>query len=216
MNVRTAGGYQEMMYSLTAEDIMDCDCVIISQQLPIAEAARLLLEKRSSVAAVVDGQGRCTGLLHTADLLRWIDAGCPNEVVDPGLSCPHQVRGRLINGDEAVICTLAPGSCSWQGEQPTTGGRHSNICSQQEAAVLPFGAAPRYLTTEFVSILRHSPLIDMLQHIVDSQVDELIVLDDSLRPAGIVLATDIVIAVYDCLQELNQAGTGPTTGRKPK
>jgi hypothetical protein len=43
-------------------------------------------------------------------------------------ACPFQVKGRLLTGEEAVICKLAPGSCPFQDVRPTTGGRHTAVC----------------------------------------------------------------------------------------
>jgi predicted transcriptional regulator len=72
------------------------------------------------------------------------------------------------------------------------------------------------LTTNFVSIKPQSQLTEMVGHIVDNRVDELIVLDEFDRPAGIVSATEIVIAVENRIRELAKAGEGPTTARKSK
>jgi hypothetical protein len=62
----------------------------------------------------------------------WLDAeaelnGGAKQVPVP--ACPYQVQGRLISGQEAQICTLAEGSCSLQVMWPTTGGRHTAICT---------------------------------------------------------------------------------------
>lgn len=205
-----------MILSLTAGNIMDRDCLIIPQQLPVRDAARLLLEKRSQVAAVVDDNGHCTGLLRAADLFRWIETDCPNVAVDAGRSCPYQVPGRLLTGDHAVICTLAHGSCPFQVERPTTGGRYTDLCNRQDDADLPFGAAPRYVTTTFVSIRPQTPLTEMVRHIADNQVDALLVLDESDRPAGIVSATDIAIAVADQIPALATIGNEPIAPRTPQ
>jgi CBS domain-containing protein len=206
----------EAFCTLTAENVMQRNCMIISQHMLIREAARLMHREQTHVAAVVDRTGRCVGMLRAADMFGWIDADCPNVVVGAGLVCPYEVRGRLLNGDEAVICTLTHGSCPLQVEQPTTGGRHTETCERREAAGLPFGAASRYITTDFVGIRPQSSLAEMVQHIVDSRVDELIVLDEFDRPAGIVLATDIVIATADRFLELAEVEKGPITAGKPK
>ena len=167
----------------------------------VREAARLLHRKRSHVAAVVDENGRCAGMLRAADVYRWIDAGCPKAVVGAPVTCPYQVQGRLLNGDEALICTLSHGSCRFQSETPTTGGRHTDVCVRQETADPPFGATPRYMTTYFGTIGRRSSLSEMVRHLVDTRADELIVLDDFDRPAGIVSATDVLIAIVNEMPE---------------
>jgi hypothetical protein len=54
----------------------------------------------------------------------------------PLLACPDQVKGRLLTGADAVICTRTQGSCPWQEVRPMTGGRHTAVCR------LPSGARP--------------------------------------------------------------------------
>jgi len=44
-------------------------------------------------------------------------------------ACPYQVKGRLLTGEEAVICTKSEGSCPQQVMRPSTGGRHQAICT---------------------------------------------------------------------------------------
>ena len=56
----------------------------------------------------------------------------------------------------------------------------------------------------------------MVRHIADTRADELIVLDEWDRPAGIVSARDILIAVVERMRELGKAGNERTTGPKPK
>jgi hypothetical protein len=128
----------ETVYALTAENVMDRNCLTIPEKMLVREAACLLRRKRTHVAAVVDENGRCTGMLRAADVFGQIEASCPNVPVGAGPTCPYQVRGRLLNGADAVICTLAHGRCAFQVEQPTTGGRHTDVCARQETAALPY------------------------------------------------------------------------------
>jgi CBS-domain-containing membrane protein len=201
---------------LTAEHVMDRNCLIIPQQMLVREAVRLLHEKRSHVAAVVDTNGRCVGTMGAADVFRWIEAYCPEVTVRPGLACPYQVRGRLLNGDDAVICSLAHGSCTFQAEQPTTGGRHTDVCSRPERGDFPFGAAPRYMTTNFASITSRSNLSEMVQRIVDTGANNLVVLDKFDRPAGIVSATDVLSAVVERIPDRAKTRTRRITAQKPR
>lgn len=191
----------ESTSALTARDVMDSNCLIIPQQMLVREAARQLHRKRSHMAAVVDSDGRCAGVLRAADVFRWIEANCPNVVIGAGLACPYQVRGRLLNGNQAVICTLAHGSCTFQVDQPTTGGRRTDVCARQETDAPPVGKIPRYMTSHYVSISPQATLTEMVQHIVDTRLDGLVVLDKFNRPSGIVSATDILIAMVGRLRE---------------
>lgn len=106
----------------TVADLMSRDPVRLSEQMPLREAARLLLRAGVGGAPVVDARGRCVGVLSAADVLRWVAGG---GLLTP---CPYQVTGRLLTGEDAVICTLAAGNCPWQMVRPATGGRHTVLC----------------------------------------------------------------------------------------
>jgi hypothetical protein len=165
--METTQSADETIHALTAENVMDRNCLIIPRQMLVREAARLLNRKRSDVAAVVDENGRCAGMLRAADVFRWIDADCPHVVVGPGLTCPYLVRGRLLNGDEGLICILTHGSCGFQKEVPTTGGRHTDLCVRREATELPFGARPSYMMTDVVSVSSRAKLLEMVLQLVE-------------------------------------------------
>jgi CBS-domain-containing membrane protein len=216
MVIETKERADEAIYTLTAENVMDRNFLIIEQQMLVREAARLLHRKRSHVAAVVDENGQCAGMLRAADVFRWIEAYCPNVVVGAGRTCPYQVQGRLLNGDEAVICTLSHGSCPFQVEQPTTGGRHTDVCVRQETADPPFGVTPCYMATDFARITPRTKLTEMVRHLVDTRAEGLIVLDEFHRPAGIVSATDILIAIVNHMCELAKSRNEQTGVRKSK
>ena len=216
MVIETKQRAAETAYALTAENVMDGNCLIIPKHMLVSEAARLLHRKRSGLAAVVDENGRCTGMLRPADVFRWIEAGCPKAIVGTPVTCPNQVNGRMLNGDEAVICTLAHGSCAFQDEQPTTGGRHTDVCARQDTADLPFGATPRYMMADFVGVGSRSTLVEMVLALVNSRADGLIVLDEFDRPVGIVTAIDILAAVVDSMRELTDAAKERRVARRPK
>jgi hypothetical protein len=50
------------------------------------------------------------------------------DIMRPIRICPYQEEGRLLNGNTATICELAPGACPLQQIQPTTGGRSTALC----------------------------------------------------------------------------------------
>jgi CBS domain-containing protein len=181
-----------LVHSLTAADVMKPDLVVVPQQMPVREAARPLHRARANAAAVVDEHGRCVGMLSPADVLRWVEAGCPEVVVGPVLRCPYQVRGRLLIGDEALICILAHGICPSQVEQPTTGGRHMDVCTRQAHEGSRFGRVPGYMTTDIVTVRPHTPLLELARQGADAHADCLIVVDEHDRPIGIVSAPDVL------------------------
>ncbi len=56
---------EETICALTAENVMDHNCLIIPQQMLVREAARLLHGNRAHVAAVVDKTGQCVGTMRS-------------------------------------------------------------------------------------------------------------------------------------------------------
>ena len=204
------------IYSLMAEEVMDRNSLIVPQQMLVREAARLFHRTRSQIAAVVDAEGRCVGMLRPSDVFQWIDAGCQEARVGGPVSCPYQVQDRLLNGDASLICTLSHGSCGFQSEIPTTGGRHTDVCMREETAHFPFGAIPGYMTKNLQTIKQRSTLVEMVLRLVNSRADGLIVLDESDRAAGVVSASDVLIAVVERMRDLAKVGTNRATARKPK
>jgi predicted transcriptional regulator len=182
---------RELVNSLAAGDIMK-PVVIVPRQMLVKEAARLLRRAEATTAAVVDEQGRCVGMLLPADVVRWIDAGCPQAIVGPTLGCPYQVRGRLLTGGEAVICILAHESCPFQMVLPASGGGHTDVCTRQARDDSPFGTVPSYMTTDVITARRQTPFPELVRQIVDAHAGCIIVLDESDRPVGIVSAPDVL------------------------
>ena len=89
MVIETKQRADETIYALTAENVMDRNCLIIPQQMLVREAARLLHGKRSHVAVVVDDElgsawARCGQPMYSAGSR----PDCPNVAVGrrPGLS----------------------------------------------------------------------------------------------------------------------------------
>jgi CBS-domain-containing membrane protein len=194
----------ERLLDLTAEDVMKRELVTIPRRASLREAARLLRRAQVSGAPVVDEQGRCVGVLSAAEFLRWAEDGCPDAVAGPVRTCSFQTEGRLLTGEEAVICTLAAGSCPLQTMRPTTGGRHTAVCLQphgvlcdwqQEIEGLPEGGvAGRYATAVF-SVGPQTPLAEIARMLVDADVHRVFVLDEGGRPVGVVSSTDVLAAL---------------------
>src|SRR5688572_1984458 len=102
----------------TAGDVMSREVVTIPRRMPMRDAAGILRRARISGAPVVDEQGRCVGVLSASDFLHWADDECPAPAGVAGAACSYQVKGRLLTGEDAVICTLAEGSCPLQEMRP--------------------------------------------------------------------------------------------------
>lgn len=106
--------HRKPIHDLTAADVMVRVPVLIPHCMSMRAAARLLSRQRSCKAPVVDGSGRCVGLLTAANFLRWIghDEGeyvvqpaciwCDWQVVNPGPTGKDEVR-RHMTADPALV-----------------------------------------------------------------------------------------------------------------
>jgi CBS domain-containing protein len=190
--------------ALTASDLMSRDVVAISQDTPLRAAAELFFQRRIGEAAVVDADGRCVGMLAATDLIRWAlgeARGGAEDVLPP--ACPYQVRGRLLTGGNAVICTRTPGSCPLQEVRPMTGGRHTAVCQLREGVVSDWqevsgrghaSAVRRYMTAGS-EVEAEAPLSALARALLDVHLPTLIVVDEQHRPIGTVSCLDVLAAL---------------------
>jgi CBS domain-containing protein len=194
------------LLALTASDLMRRDVVTISQDTPLRAAVELFFQKQIEEAAVVDSEGRCVGMLSATDLLRRSlqGTGGPEDVPPP--ACPYQVKGRLLTGAAAVICTRAPGSCPLQEVRPMTGGRHTAVCRLREGVVSDWQEVPggnhasavrRYMTADG-KVEAEAPLSALARAVVDAHVHRLIVVDEQHRPIGTVSCLHVLAALARC------------------
>jgi CBS domain-containing protein len=192
------------LLALTASDLMSRDVATISLDTPLRAAAELFFRRQVGEAAVVDADGRCVGMLSATDLLRWAlqEAGGPEDVPPP--ACPYQVKGRLLTGGDAVMCTRARGSCPLQEVRPMTGGRHTIVCLLREGVVSngqevsgrgPASAVRHCLTASVPTVEAQTPLAVLARTMADAQVHRLIVVDPRRRPIGTVSCLDVLAAL---------------------
>ena len=192
------------LHTLTAGDLMTRNVILLRAEMALRDAARLLRQTQVSGATVVDSQGRCVGVLSAADFLRWAEREWRGAEEVPLPACPYQVKGRLLTGEEAVICTLAEGHCPLQVMRPTTGGRHTALCTlsstgrsdrQQEFEGLPGDAVSRYMTTDIVTAETQTPLPELSRMMIDAHIHRIIVVDENQKPLGVVSSTDLLAAM---------------------
>ncbi len=198
------------LLTLTAEELMTRDVVTIPQGASLPEAAKLLRSARVGGAPVVDEQGRCVGVLSAVDYLRWTEDGCPMPIEPQNAGCSFQVRGRLLTGQEAVICTLAEGSCPLQRMVPTTQGRHTALCVQPRGVHCDWqqviepdsgDGVSRYMTRNLVTASPETPLVDLVRMMIDAQIHRIPIVDERGRPIGMVTSTDVLAAMMRCQPE---------------
>jgi CBS domain-containing protein len=192
------------LLALTTSDLMTRNVITIPHEMSLRAAAKLLFENKISGAPVVDADGRCIGVLCGTDLVHWIEEGGQGAEDVPLPACPYQVKGRLLTGEQAMICTLAGGSCPLQDMRPTTGGRHTAVCLLPSGAVsdwqhivkkLPTSGVRRYMTADVVTVGPQTPLPKLARTMIDAHIHRVIVVDDERRPVGVVSSTDLMAAM---------------------
>jgi len=57
--------------AMTARELMSHEVIVVPQHMSLQAAARLLAESQISGAPVVDGEGRCVGVLSGSDFVHW-------------------------------------------------------------------------------------------------------------------------------------------------
>jgi predicted transcriptional regulator len=63
------------LFALTAADLMSQPLVLIPQEMSLAGAAHLLTQAQVSGAPVVDGEGRCIGVISATDFVHLAEQG---------------------------------------------------------------------------------------------------------------------------------------------
>jgi CBS domain-containing membrane protein len=58
---------------LTAADVMSRDVVVVPQDMDLRTAAQLLSRARITGAPVIDGRGRCVGVVSATDFIHWAE-----------------------------------------------------------------------------------------------------------------------------------------------
>jgi CBS-domain-containing membrane protein len=184
------------LLALTASDLMSRDVVTISQDAPLGAAVELFFRRQIDEAAVVDSEGRCVGALSASDLCRSLGEAAGG-AEDVPTACRYQVKGRLLTGEDGVICTLGEGSCPLQEVRPMKGGCHTAVCLLQGGPVSG-GHAPaavrRYVTADS-TVGAEAPLAALARAVSEGHAHCLIVVDDQHRPVGIVSCLDVLAAL---------------------
>ena len=196
--------------AMTAEDLMARDVVRLPQDMPLRDAALLLLRNQVGGAPVVDAEGRCIGVLTSIDVLRlahsrrdWQDPAAPA----PSSACDAQAARSDAEGRGAVVCTLPQGSCPIQRSQLDTDGLEILLCSQPNCVLtdwqivefekLPGDEVARFMSANPVTAARTTPLPKLARMMVDAHIHRIIVIDSESRPIGVVSSTDVLGAVAD-------------------
>lgn len=192
----------------TADDLMTREVVLLTEQMPLREAARKILRNQIGGAPVVDAQGRCVGVLSAIDFLRLagrrVDASRPTAPALP-ITCSFQTTRRDPDGNEVILCTLPPGVCPIQRPHHGSGAQEQSRCSQPRCVLvdwqvvdlekLPSGEVGHFMTRDPVTVQRTASIRTLARMMIDAHIHRIIVVDEERRPIGVVASTDLLAAL---------------------
>lgn len=192
----------------TAGDLMSRAVVLLTEQMPLREAARLLLDNRIGGAPVVDAKGKCVGVLSTVDFLQSaVNRNDLMQATAPPLpvTCSFQSKRCLPNGREVTLCDLPLGACPIQLDQHCANGEKLLICRQPRAVLaewqvvvlenLPADEVRAHMTADPVTVKADAPIRTLARRMIDAHIHRIIVVDDAQSPIGIVSGTDLLAAL---------------------
>jgi CBS domain-containing protein len=189
------------LFALTAGDLMSQGVVTVPEGMPLREAARRLAQSSVHGVPVVDGEGRCVGVLSVTDLARWaVDLASPHP---QARDCTFQERRREASGRETVLCTLLAGTCLSQRPQRRPDGKVETVCVQPQGVcadwqiveeALPTEDVRHYMTADPVTVDEGTPIRTLARRMLDAAVHRVIVVDQQ-RPVGVVSGTDLLAAL---------------------
>jgi len=195
---------QKSFLELNAADLQSRELVTLPLGMPLREAAKKLLQAGIHGAPVVDGSGRCVGVLSVSDLTRWAVRMSGSMVGHPR-TCGFQETHRGLGGKESILCTLPEGKCPLQSEKQLPDGQivlecrepHSVLMEWQvvDMETLPTEDVQHYMTAEPVMVDATVSITALARLMINSVVQRVIVVDSERRPTGIVSATDLVAAL---------------------
>jgi CBS domain-containing protein len=196
------------LLALTAADLMVRDVIRLTEEMPLRDAARLMLKNQIGGAPVVDRDGRCVGVLSATDFLRLAERRA--DVTKPAspplpITCPFQRKLRVRDGQEIILCTLPLGVCSIQRRQKELDGEEWIVCTQPHSVPvdwqmvnvekLPADEVRRCMTPDPVTVRPATSIRALARMMIDAHIHRVIVVDEERRPIGIVSSTDLLAAM---------------------
>jgi CBS domain-containing protein len=196
------------MLAVAASDIMTCGVVMLPEDAPLRDAARVLLQNRISGAPVVDARGRCVGVLSAMDFVRLAgrrDDPAARRPASLPVTCGFQSKYKSSDRREITTCTLPPGVCSIQVKQIGPDGNEILLCNEPHSVMadwqmvevekLPTDAVSHYMTADPVTVPPDISVTTLSRMMIDAHIHRVIVVDEEHRPIGIVSSIDILAAV---------------------
>jgi CBS domain-containing protein len=189
------------LLSLTAGDLMSRDVETLDANLPLRDAALVLIRRAIHGAPVVDDTGTCVGVLSVTDLARWAATRGERPARLPR-TCSFQKTLREPGGRETVVCRLEDGVCPFQRLQEMSDGRTVLACIEPhcvptdwqvvELEALPTGTVRDFMTTAVRTVDPGTPVPELARIMLDQRVHRLIVLDAGRHPIGVVTVDDLL------------------------
>jgi CBS domain-containing protein len=192
---------------LTAADVMKGPVEVFPSTMSLRAAAHKLSQAQVSGAPVVDGAGRCVGVLSSADFVRWAESHgtLAERQLRLPRSCPYWQREPLPGGKDEFCCTLPEGACPVQGREQGPDGKVRLVCripnsvlvdwQQVKFDELPEDEVSRYATPDPVTVPSGALVTALARMMVDAHIHRVIVVDAAGRPVGVVSSTDVLAAV---------------------
>jgi len=164
---------------LTARDLMSRDLLLLSEAMPLRDAARMLIRYRISGAPVVNGDGRVVGVLSSSDFVRLAGRDKERQPADDSRAFAGAFQSSAAA--ERSGCAQSVGIfCDWQ---------------MAEFDDLPADSVHRYMSRELVAVSDQATVQEMSRKMVQAHIHRLVVTDADHMPLGIVTSTDILNAV---------------------
>jgi CBS domain-containing protein len=196
------------LLTMTAGDLMTHNVVHLTEEMPLREAATLLMKHHVGGAPVVDKDGRCVGVWSSSDFLRFAVKEANKAHPPQGKStftCPFQIKQKTLTGGELIWCALPPGVCPITVEKTDSTTNEVVVSSQphcmlaewqlMELEKLPTNAVKNYMTANPVTVGPSTPIRFLARQMIDAHIHRVIVVDEGQRPVGIVSGTDVLAAV---------------------
>jgi CBS domain-containing protein len=168
---------KRFVLGLTSRDVMTRDVVCLSEEMPMREAARLLLRNRISGAPVVDSLGRCTGVISNTDFLNFAE--------NHGQMVSRPASSAVRAGRTGAKRDIVP-------------GRIGCVCTDWEVLDVeefPLDAVRHFMTHDPVTVAAETPIQEVARKMIDAQIHRVIVVDHERKPIGIVTSTDLLAAL---------------------
>ena len=196
------------LMTLTAGDLMTRDVVRLREDMPLRDAARLLVRNQIGGAPVVNAQGVCVGVFSAMDLMRLSQTRAESmRPASPPLpiTCSFQAKGKSREGKEVITCTLPPGVCPIQVRQIGPEGKDIIVCSQPHCVLvdwqivdlekLPTDEVRVFMTPNPVAASPGTSIRALARMMIKAHIHRIVVVDEARRPIGLVSSSDLLAAL---------------------